>query len=273
MTGRPSDRSAGRKSAFALRAQRVSCPILLWACVVFLCGSDEIRCAVPQAGAGVKGLSPVAAPAPTQTRDGWRNGAGRASWTATLSSCCVPGNPRARSDDAARRARGRISLRVSRRRCRSPCAAELHARGRGAGLCPLAQDGCGCAARLAAGAAGRPEIGGTLPVEGARGHDAGRGAAARIGTRALLVPAARPPRAAAAAWLKHLARDRLAAACDRHAATLGRRFAAISSARHAVPLGLLHAGRAADVFVAARDGAAARCWITSPRMRSRIWRI
>ena len=52
--------------------------------------------------------------------------------------------------------------------------------------------------------------------------------AARIAGDALLLPQARPPGTVAEAWLKHLARDRLAAACDRHAAALGRTFAAIA---------------------------------------------
>lgn len=43
----------------------------------------------------------------------------------------------------------------------------------------------------------------------------------------LLVPRARPPGPAVAAFLKHLARDRLATACDRHSAALARGFSTI----------------------------------------------
>ena len=44
----------------------------------------------------------------------------------------------------------------------------------------------------------------------------------------LLVPAGRPTGPVVAAFLKDLARQRLAPACDRHAAALGRRFTAIA---------------------------------------------
>lgn len=51
---------------------------------------------------------------------------------------------------------------------------------------------------------------------------------ARVEGGALLLPQTRAPGPVAEAWLKHLARDRLAASCDRHAAALGRGFAAIT---------------------------------------------
>lgn len=44
----------------------------------------------------------------------------------------------------------------------------------------------------------------------------------------LLVPHTRPPGVVVEAWLKHLAQTRLIAACDRHAARLGRPFRALS---------------------------------------------
>lgn len=45
---------------------------------------------------------------------------------------------------------------------------------------------------------------------------------------ALLVPAARPVGAVVGAWLKHLARQRLALACDRYAAAVERPYRALS---------------------------------------------
>lgn len=45
---------------------------------------------------------------------------------------------------------------------------------------------------------------------------------------ALLVPRQRPAGAVVAGWLRHLAQKRLAVACDRYAAMLGRQFRAIS---------------------------------------------
>ncbi|WP_374301762.1 M48 family metallopeptidase [Paracoccus sp. (in: a-proteobacteria)] len=51
--------------------------------------------------------------------------------------------------------------------------------------------------------------------------------AAEISGGALLLPAARPPGPVAQAFLKHLAMRQLRAACDRHAAALGRPFAAL----------------------------------------------
>ena len=73
-------------------------------------------------------------------------------------------------------------------------------------------------------------IGTILPVEG-RGLElrpAARGAVRAEGG-GLLVPGD-PARAGlrAAAFLRHLARDRLAVACDRHAAVLGRGYARLS---------------------------------------------
>lgn len=44
----------------------------------------------------------------------------------------------------------------------------------------------------------------------------------------LMVPQGRPAGVVVEAWLKHLAQARLIAACDRHAAALGRRFRALA---------------------------------------------
>ena len=72
-------------------------------------------------------------------------------------------------------------------------------------------------------------FGAALPVEGrALILSPAPVRAARVDGDALLLPQARAPGRVAEAWLKHLARDRLAAACDRHAAALGRPFAAIA---------------------------------------------
>lgn len=51
---------------------------------------------------------------------------------------------------------------------------------------------------------------------------------AQVQADALLLPQARPAGVVAAAWLKHLAHGRLIAACDRHAARLGRPFRALA---------------------------------------------
>ncbi|WP_323717342.1 M48 family metallopeptidase [Paracoccus aminovorans] len=48
-----------------------------------------------------------------------------------------------------------------------------------------------------------------------------------VGDR-LMVPQGRPAGVVVEAWLKHLAQARLIAACDRHAAALGRRFRALA---------------------------------------------
>jgi len=72
------------------------------------------------------------------------------------------------------------------------------------------------------------EHGALLPVEGV-----GRRLAAHHGRRVelvdglLLVPQGRPAGVVVETWLKHLAQVRLAAACDRHAAALGRGFRAL----------------------------------------------
>ena len=75
----------------------------------------------------------------------------------------------------------------------------------------------------------RPEHGTALPVEG---RDLivtpAPLRAARIEGDRLLVPQSRDPGPAAQALLKHMARSRLVASCDRHAAALGRPFRAIS---------------------------------------------
>lgn len=72
-------------------------------------------------------------------------------------------------------------------------------------------------------------FGAALPVEGrALVLTPAAVRAARVDGDALLLPQARPPGTVAEAWLKHLARDRLTAACDRHAAALGRPFSAIA---------------------------------------------
>lgn len=65
-----------------------------------------------------------------------------------------------------------------------------------------------------------PVLGGTLVLAGGAGR-----AARREGTVLQVPPGRAGP--AAAAWLKALARDRLAEASDRHAATLGRSYTAL----------------------------------------------
>ena len=76
----------------------------------------------------------------------------------------------------------------------------------------------------------RPALGAPLPVEGiAHLIEAppGRGPA-RLEAGRLILPGPEGTLALrAATFLRHLARDRLAAACDRHAAQLGRPFRAI----------------------------------------------
>lgn len=52
--------------------------------------------------------------------------------------------------------------------------------------------------------------------------------APRVEGGALLVPAGRPPGPVVEAFLKHVARSQVLDACDRHAAALGRRFAAVT---------------------------------------------
>lgn len=75
----------------------------------------------------------------------------------------------------------------------------------------------------------RVQHGSALPVEGrALTVMPAPLRAARIEGDHLLVPQGRDPGPAAQALLKHLARARLAEACDRHGAALGRSFRAIS---------------------------------------------
>lgn len=76
-----------------------------------------------------------------------------------------------------------------------------------------------------------PEVvfGALFPVEGAMleiAPNPGRGT--RIEDARLLIPAARSPGPVVAAFLRQLAHARLIAACDRHAARLGRPFRAIT---------------------------------------------
>ena len=68
-----------------------------------------------------------------------------------------------------------------------------------------------------------------LPVEGqARLITPADERRVRLADGALMVPRSRPAGVVVAAFLKHLAHARLTAACDRHAAALGRKFRAIS---------------------------------------------
>ncbi|UXU74234.1 MULTISPECIES: M48 family metallopeptidase [unclassified Paracoccus (in: a-proteobacteria)] len=71
--------------------------------------------------------------------------------------------------------------------------------------------------------------GAMLPVEGVLRRIAPT-AEARLQLRpdALLLPQDRPAGVMVETWLRGLARDRLAAACDRHAAVLGRQFTALA---------------------------------------------
>lgn len=72
-------------------------------------------------------------------------------------------------------------------------------------------------------------LGAALPVEGVprliRPAETRRVA---LTAELLLVPQNRPPGAVLEAWLRHLAQLRLIAACDRHAARLGRPFRALA---------------------------------------------
>ncbi len=76
-----------------------------------------------------------------------------------------------------------------------------------------------------------PQPGCTIPVAG-RPHrlEASGGRAARLGDGVITLPASAPEKTGArlAALFKALARERLVAACDRHAAALGRSYSAIS---------------------------------------------
>ncbi|MCR8722746.1 M48 family metallopeptidase [Frigidibacter sp. ROC022] len=76
----------------------------------------------------------------------------------------------------------------------------------------------------------RPRIGGTIPVEGQPLPIlAGPGRRVSLTAEGLVLPD-EPERVGIriAAWLKLLARDRLAAASDRHAAALGRRYTGLT---------------------------------------------
>ncbi|WP_299364488.1 SprT family zinc-dependent metalloprotease [uncultured Paracoccus sp.] len=71
--------------------------------------------------------------------------------------------------------------------------------------------------------------GSALPVEGRdRIVTPGPVRTVALDADVLMVPDHRPVGPLLEAWLKHRARDRLAAACDRHVAVLGRGFAAIT---------------------------------------------
>ncbi|RCW88682.1 M48 family metallopeptidase [Paracoccus lutimaris] len=72
-------------------------------------------------------------------------------------------------------------------------------------------------------------LGANLPVEGvARLVTPTEGRRVALTDDRLLVPQGRPVGVVVAAFLKHLAHARLSAACDRHAAALGRPFHALS---------------------------------------------
>ncbi|UFM63555.1 M48 family metallopeptidase [Paracoccus sp. MA] len=73
------------------------------------------------------------------------------------------------------------------------------------------------------------EHGALLPVEGRLRRITPAGTRrVELTDEALLVPQARPAGVVVEVWLKHLAQARLVAACDRHAAALGRGFRALA---------------------------------------------
>ncbi len=73
------------------------------------------------------------------------------------------------------------------------------------------------------------EHGALLPVEGRLRRITPAGTRrVELTDEGLLVPQARPAGVVVEAWLKHLAQARLVAACDRHAAALGRGFRALA---------------------------------------------
>ncbi|WJS83951.1 SprT family zinc-dependent metalloprotease [Paracoccus sp. TOH] len=75
----------------------------------------------------------------------------------------------------------------------------------------------------------RAEHGALLPVEGRlRRITPAETRRVALTEEALLVPLGRPAGVVVEAWLKHLAQARLVAACDRHAAALGRGFRALA---------------------------------------------
>lgn len=72
------------------------------------------------------------------------------------------------------------------------------------------------------------EAGAAVPVEGRLAQLVPAAIRApRLANGTLMVPRSRAAGPAVAVFLKHLARDRLAVACDRHAASLGRGFSTI----------------------------------------------
>lgn len=113
---------------------------------------------------------------------------------------------------------GTVTLTLPRRMPQSQVQAFLHEQG-------------DWLARTLAGLA-PPQLarfGAVLPVEG-RGLVLTPAAvrAPQVQGEALMLPAARPPGVAAAAFLRALAQARLTAASDRHAAALGRRYTAMA---------------------------------------------
>lgn len=75
----------------------------------------------------------------------------------------------------------------------------------------------------------RPAIGCVVPVEGRPLHlKQGGGRRVQIDGTALMVPGPGDPTPRVAAFLRALARDRLAEACDRHAGQLGRPYASLT---------------------------------------------
>lgn len=72
-------------------------------------------------------------------------------------------------------------------------------------------------------------LGVMLPVQGrALRVTAGAQRRVQVTEDALLIPQGRPAGPVVAAWLKHLARQRLVVACDRYAAMIGRPYRAIT---------------------------------------------
>jgi hypothetical protein len=206
-------------------------------------------------------------------------GAGRGRLLCPEKRCRCPACPvcpRSRSRCAVRRARGacRCASRGPTGGSRCPCP-RRRARPRRWPSCVSRKTGCAgrwpiCRRPVQSGV-GSWAIWCRWRGGAAAGHGQRAGAADR-GRFAAVARRSGTGGVRAAAFLKVLARDRLAAACDRHAAALGRPYGPLTAARHAVALGVVHGGRRADVLVAADPRPARRCWITSPRMRWRIWR-
>lgn len=137
----------------------------------------------------------------------------------------IPGDPpievRLRRSARARR----FALRVSRSDGRVSLSLPLWARDEEARQFIASREGWLRRHVAATPAPQRPEIGGTIPILGVdRPIEDGPGRAARFDGSVLRVPGGARMAPRVRALLITLARDRLAEACDRYAADLGRRY-------------------------------------------------